>query len=494
MGNSRYVMAIDQGTTSCRALIFNENCEVIQIAQKEFTQYFPNEGWVEHDANEIWDTQLEVINAVLSKAGLSANEITTIGITNQRETTLVWNKNTGEPIGKAIVWQDRRTSDYCDSIREQWKDTIKQKTGLIIDAYFSGSKIRWLLENTPGAKEAAANGDLLFGTMETWLIWKLTGGESHVSDMSNASRTMIFNIVSQSWDEELMELMGVPASMLPEVKENMDDLGVTQSSVFGASVPINGAAGDQQSALFGQLCLEPGTAKNTYGTGCFLVTNTGSEIVESKNQMLSTIGWKIRGEITYALEGSVFVAGAIVQWLRDSLGLLKDASESEGMATSVNDNGGVYLVPALTGLGAPYWDQNARGTLVGLTRGSTKNHIVRAALEGIAYQVADVIKAMEGDLGFEMKELKVDGGATSNEFLMKFQAAISDTPVIVAANQESTALGAALLAGLYAGVWDGFDDVKSKMAPGKTYSEKSLEIDREKLLAGWKAAVKRSLS
>jgi glycerol kinase len=494
MGNSRYVMAIDQGTTSCRALIFNENCEVIQIAQKEFTQYFPNEGWVEHDANEIWDTQLEVINAVLSKAGLSANEITTIGITNQRETTLVWNKNTGEPIGKAIVWQDRRTSDYCDSIREQWKDTIKQKTGLIIDAYFSGSKIRWLLENTPSAKEAAANGDLLFGTMETWLIWKLTGGESHVSDMSNASRTMIFNIVSQSWDEELMELMGVPASMLPEVKENMDDLGVTQSSVFGASVPINGAAGDQQSALFGQLCLEPGTAKNTYGTGCFLVANTGSEIVESKNQMLSTIGWKIRGEITYALEGSVFVAGAIVQWLRDSLGLLKDASESESMATSVNDNGGVYLVPALTGLGAPYWDQNARGTLVGLTRGSTKNHIVRAALEGIAYQVADVIKAMEGDLGFEMKELKVDGGATSNEFLMKFQAAISDTPVIVAANQESTALGAALLAGIYAGVWGGFEDVKSKMAPGKTYSEKSLEIDREKLLAGWKAAVKRSLS
>ena len=494
MGNSRYVMAIDQGTTSCRALIFNENCEVIQIAQKEFTQYFPNEGWVEHDANEIWDTQLEVINAVLSKAGLSANEITTIGITNQRETTLVWNKNTGEPIGKAIVWQDRRTSDYCDSIREQWKDTIKQKTGLIIDAYFSGSKIRWLLENTPSAKEAAANGDLLFGTMETWLIWKLTGGESHVSDMSNASRTMIFNIVSQSWDEELMELMGVPASMLPEVKENMDDLGVTQSSVFGASVPINGAAGDQQSALFGQLCLEPGTAKNTYGTGCFLVANTGSEIVESKNQMLSTIGWKIRGEITYALEGSVFVAGAIVQWLRDSLGLLKDASESESMATSVNDNGGVYLVPALTGLGAPYWDQNARGTLVGLTRGSTKNHIVRAALEGIAYQVADVIKAMEGDLGFEMKELKVDGGATSNEFLMKFQAAISDTPVIVAANQERTAVGAALLAGIYAGVWGGFEDVKSKMAPGKTYSEKSLEIDREKLLAGWKAAVKRSLS
>ncbi|MDG2450524.1 MAG: glycerol kinase GlpK [Saprospiraceae bacterium] len=494
MGDSKYVMAIDQGTTSCRALIFNENCEVIEMAQKEFTQYFPSEGWVEHDANEIWDTQIEVIKTVLDKADLNPNDITTIGITNQRETTLVWNKDTGEPIGKAIVWQDRRTSDYCDSIRDEWKDTIKKKTGLIIDAYFSGSKIKWLLDNTPGAKEAASNGKLLFGTMETWLIWKLTGGESHVTDMSNASRTMIFNIVTQTWDEELMNLMKVPANMLPDVKENMDDFGITQSSVFGASIPINGAAGDQQSALFGQMCLEPGSAKNTYGTGCFLVTNTGSEIIESKNQMLSTIGWKIKGEITYALEGSVFVAGAIVQWLRDSLGLLDDAAESEAMATSVENNGGVYLVPALTGLGAPHWDQDARGTILGLTRGSTKNHIVRAALEGIAYQVADVIKAMEADLGFEMKELKVDGGATNNEFLMKFQAAISDTPVIVAANQESTALGAAMLAGLYAGVWSGFDDLKSKMAAGKVYAEDALKIDREKLLKGWNAAIKRSLS
>ena len=494
MSNSKYVMAIDQGTTSCRALIFNEKCEVVEIAQKEFTQYFPKEGWVEHDASEIWDTQLEVIQEVLKRSGIKASQLTTIGITNQRETTVVWDKATGKPIGKAIVWQDRRTSDYCDSIRDQWKDVIKQRTGLIIDAYFSGSKIKWLLDNISGAREAAEEGNLLFGTMETWLIWKLTGGESHVTDMSNASRTMIFNIVDQKWDEELMSLLTVPGSMLPEVKENMDDFGVTQSSILGASIPINGAAGDQQSALFGQMCLEPGTAKNTYGTGCFLVTNTGSSIVESKNQMLSTIGWKVRGEITYALEGSVFVAGAIVQWLRDSLGILDDAAQSEEMATSVNDNGGVYLVPALTGLGAPHWDQNARGTIVGLTRGSTKNHIVRAALEGIAYQVADVIKAMEADLGYEMKELKVDGGATNNEFLMKFQAAISDTPVIVAANQESTALGAALLAGLYAGVWSDYDDVRSKMATGKTYSEDALKIDREKLISGWHAAVKRSLS
>ncbi|MEE9373989.1 MAG: glycerol kinase GlpK, partial [Saprospiraceae bacterium] len=388
----------------------------------------------------------------------------------------------------------RRTSEYCDSIRNQWKNTIKTKTGLIVDAYFSGSKIKWLLENTPGAKEAAASGKLLFGTMETWLIWKLTGGKSHVTDISNASRTMIFNIVNQSWDKELMDLLGVRDNLLPKVKENMDDFGYTDAKVFGAVIPINGAAGDQQSALFGQMCLDPGTAKNTYGTGCFLVANTGNEIVKSKNQMLSTIAWKINGEITYALEGSVFVAGAVIQWLRDSLGLLDDAADSEAMATSVDNNGGVYLVPALTGLGAPYWDQNARGIIVGLTRGSTKNHIVRAALEGIAYQVNDVIQAMESDLGFEMKELKVDGGATNNEFLMKFQAAISDTPVIVAANQESTALGAAMLAGLHAKIWTGFDDLKSKMTEGKLYSENSMDIDKGKLIKGWKAAVKRSLS
>ena len=494
MSNSKYVMAIDQGTTSCRALIFNENCEVVDIAQKEFTQFFPNEGWVEHDANEIWDTQITVIKEVLEKSGIGAEQITSIGITNQRETTLIWDKETGEPIAKAIVWQDRRTSDYCDSIRDQWKDTIKSKTGLIIDAYFSGSKIKWLLDNTDGARELADQGKLLFGTMETWLIWKLTGGKSHVTDMSNASRTMIFNIVDQSWDSELMGVLTVPQSVLPEVKENMDDFGITDASVFGAEVPINGAAGDQQSALFGQMCLEPGTAKNTYGTGCFLVTNTGDKIVSSENQMLSTIGWKVNGQITYALEGSVFVAGAIVQWLRDSLGLLSDAAESEGMATSVDNNGGVYVVPALTGLGAPHWDQNARGTIVGLTRGSNKNHIVRAALEGIAYQVNDVVKAMEADLGMKMKELKVDGGATSNQFLMKFQAAISNTPVVVAANQESTALGAAMLAGLKAGVWSGFDDLRSKMSEGKTYSSDELDIDRDRLLDGWNQAVKRSLS
>jgi len=487
-------MAIDQGTTSCRALIFNEKCEVLNIAQKEFTQHFPNEGWVEHDANEIWNTQISVIKEVLSLSGLSADEIFTIGITNQRETTLLWNRETGEPISNAIVWQDRRTSDYCDSIKEEWADKVKSKTGLIIDAYFSGSKIKWLLDNVSGARELADQGNLAFGTMETWLIWKLTGGKSHVTDMSNASRTMIFNIVDQKWDDELMNLLTVPASVLPKVLENMDDFGTTAPDVFGASVPINGAAGDQQSALFGQMCTEPGTAKNTYGTGCFLVANTGDKIVDSQNQMLSTVGWKVNGQITYALEGSVFVAGAIVQWLRDSLGIIGSAADSESMATSVDSNGGVYLVPALTGLGAPHWDQNARGTLVGLTRGSNKNHIVRAALEGIAYQVNDVIQAMEADLGMKMKELKVDGGATSNQFLMRFQAAISDTPVVVAANQESTALGAAMLAGLQAGIWSDISDVKNNMAPGKVYSSSELEVDRADLISGWNKAVKRSLS
>jgi len=494
MSENKYVMAIDQGTTSCRTLIFDQNCEVISIAQKEFTQHFPKEGWVEHDAMEIWNTQLMVIKEVLSKSGISPSNIKSIGITNQRETTLVWNKHTGAPVFNAIVWQDRRTSDYCDSIKSEWQEIIKKKTGLIIDAYFSASKIRWILENVPGARKDAEDGNLLFGTMETWLIWNLTGRKSHSTDMSNSSRTMIFNILTQEWDSELTSLFNIPHSLLPEVKENMDDFGSTDANIFGAEVPINGAAGDQQSALFGQMCLEPGTAKNTYGTGCFLVANTGDKIVDSKNQLLSTIGWKINGKITYALEGSVFVAGAIVQWLRDSLGLLNDAAESEAMALSVDDNGGVYLVPALTGLGAPYWDQNARGTLVGLTRGSTKNHIVRAALEGIAFQVADVIEAMEGDLGFNMKELKVDGGATSNKFLMQFQAAIANIPVVVAANQESTALGAAMLAGLYSGFWKDFDDIKSKMKPGSTYTPNDLEIDKDKLNKGWKQAVQRSLT
>ena len=494
MSENKYIMAIDQGTTSCRALIFDQNCAVKSLAQKEFTQHFPKEGWVEHDANEIWETQLEVIRQVLSKSGLTASDITSIGITNQRETTLVWNKETGKPIFNAIVWQDRRTSAYCDGLKSKWGGIIKKKTGLIIDAYFSASKIKWILDNVEGARKAAEDGKLLFGTMETWLIWKLTGGKSHATDMSNASRTMIFNIIDQQWDTELTSLFEISHKLLPEVKENMDDFGITDLEVFGAKVPINGAAGDQQSALFGQMCLEPGTAKNTYGTGCFLVANTGDEIVDSKNQMLSTVAWKINGKITYALEGSVFVAGAIVQWLRDSLGILSSAEESEAMATSVENNGGVYLVPALTGLGAPYWDQDARGTIVGLTRGSTKNHIVRAALEGIAFQVADVVNAMEADLGFKMKELKVDGGATSNKFLMQFQASILDTPVIVAANQESTALGAAMLAGLYSGIWSGFEDLRSKMGVGKTYSPNDLDIDRNKLTSGWKMAVKRSLT
>ena len=487
-------MSIDQGTTSCRALIFDENCEVKALAQKEFTQFFPKEGWVEHDAIEIWNTQMQVVNEVLSKADLDASVVTTIGITNQRETTLIWDKTIGDPIHHAIVWQDRRTSAYCQSIKDEWQDKIKAKTGLIIDAYFSASKIKWLLDNVQGARERAEAGELLFGTLETWLIWKLTGGNSHVTDMSNASRTMIFNIVEQKWDEELLGLFGIPQSMLPEVKENMDDLGTTKESVFGAPVPINGAAGDQQSALFGQMCTESGTAKNTYGTGCFMVANTGNKIVNSQNRLLSTVAWKMNGEITYALEGSVFVAGAIVQWLRDSLGILKDSGESEAIATSVENNGGVYLVPALTGLGAPYWDQDARGTIVGLTRGSTRAHIVRAALEGIAYQVGDVLTAMEKDLGFDMKELKVDGGATANAFLMQFQSSISDIPVVVAANQESTALGAAMFAGLYAGVWKDMDQLKSKLGVGKRYEPSSMKIDREALLSGWNDAVKRSLT
>lgn len=494
MAEKKYILSIDQGTTSCRALIFNQNCEVKAIAQKEFTQHFPKEGWVEHDAIEIWNTQLEVIKDVFQKSGLAAQEIVTIGITNQRETTLIWNQETGQPIFNAIVWQDRRTSDYCDSLKGNWKDSIKKKTGLIIDAYFSASKIKWILDNVEGARNLANQGKLLFGTMETWLIWNLTGGKVHATDASNASRTMIYNIVDETWDDVLTDLFDIPENLLPEVKENMDDFGMTDKKWFGAGIPINGAAGDQQSALFGQMCLEPGTGKNTYGTGCFLVVNTGSEIVDSQNQLLSTVAWKMNGQITYALEGSVFVAGAIVQWLRDALGLLKDSSESETMALEVDGNGGVYLVPALTGLGAPYWDQNARGTIVGLTRGATKNHIVRAALEGIAYQVSDVIQAIEADLGFKMKNLKVDGGATANKFLMQFQSSISNIPVHVAANQESTALGAAMFAGLYARVWQSVEDLKQKLGAGKKYDPSGMDIDRERLLSEWKNAVRRSLT
>ena len=494
MRERKYILSIDQGTTSCRALLFDDDCQVVALAQQEFTQYFPKEGWVEHDANEIWSTQLAVIKKVFTESNIGPSEVETIGITNQRETTLVWNKHSGEPIHHAIVWQDRRTSDYCDTLKGKWTDIVKKKTGLIIDAYFSGSKLKWLLDHVEGARDQANDGDLLFGTMETWLIWKLTGGKIHATDASNASRTMIYNIVDEKWDDELRSLLDIPENMLPEVKQNMDDFGITDEKWFGANVPINGAAGDQQSALFGQMCLEPGTGKNTYGTGCFLVVNTGDQIVDSQNQLLSTVAWKINGKMTYALEGSVFVAGAIIQWLRDSLGLLTNAGDSEVMANEVDGNAGVYLVPALTGLGAPYWDQNARGTIVGLTRGATKNHIVRAALEGIAYQVNDVIRAIEGDLASKLKALKVDGGATSNQFLMQFQSTISNLPVEVAANQESTALGAAMLAGLHAKVWKNFDDLKMKLGQGRKYIPSDLKINREALLDGWKNAVNRSLT
>ena len=490
---SKYLVAIDQGTTSSRSIVFDKQGNIIQSAQKEFTQIFPKPGWVEHDPVEIWSSQLGVLAEVKARASISAKDIAAIGITNQRETTVVWDKTTGKPVYNAIVWQCRRTADYCDSLKNNGFDrTVKEKTGLVIDAYFSGTKIRWILENIPGAQKKAEQGDLLFGNIDTWLLWNFTKGKVHATDYSNASRTMLYNIHKLEWDKDLLKEMNIPIQMLPEVKPSSYNYGNTVPDILGGEIPIAGIAGDQQAALFGQCCFEPGTVKNTYGTGCFILMNTGEKAVESKNGLLTTIAWGIDGKPEYALEGSVFIAGASIQWLRDGLRLIDNASFSEQYAEKVPDSGGVYVVPAFTGLGAPYWDQYARGTIVGITRGTTKEHFVRATLESVAYQSFDVIKAMEADAGVPIKNIRVDGGAAANNFLMQFQADILNTDVIRSKVIESTALGAVYLAGLAVGYYADKDDIVKNMTRDRVFQPSIQEQDREKLVSGWKEAVKRS--
>ena len=491
----KYIMALDAGTTSNRCILFNEAGEVCSMAQKEFTQYFPRPGWVEHDAVEIFSTQLEVARTAMENLGITAGSIAAIGITNQRETTVVWDKLTGEPVCHAIVWQCRRTSRFCDELKaEGLTETFRRKTGLVIDAYFSGTKLHWILENVPGAREKAERGELLFGTVETWLIWKLTGGRVHVTDYSNASRTMLFNIHTLDWDDELLKLFGIPRSMMPQVKSSSEIYGKTKGTIFAYEVPIAGIAGDQQAALFGQMCTEPGSVKNTYGTGCFMLMNSGERPIMSENKLLTTIAWKIGDKVTYALEGSIFVAGSVVQWLRDGLGIIRSSSEVEALAASVPDNGGVYFVPALTGLGAPYWDQYATGSLSGITRGTKAGHIARAALEGIAFQTMDIVNAMQKDAGITLKELKVDGGASANNLLMQFQADILGTSVIRPEVTETTALGAAYLAGLAVGYWESIDHIKSLWAMDKEFTPSSEDDEVIRLKAGWKNAVERTLT
>ncbi|MCI9080924.1 MAG: glycerol kinase GlpK [Lachnospiraceae bacterium] len=488
---AKYVMALDAGTTSNRCILFNEKGEMCSVAQKEFTQYFPKPGWVEHDANEIWSTQLGVAVEAMQKIGASAKDIAAIGITNQRETTIVWDKNTGEPVYNAIVWQCRRTSEYCDSLKEKGlTEDFRQKTGLVIDAYFSGTKLKWILDHVENARERAKRGELLFGTVETWLIWKLTKGAAHVTDYSNASRTMLFHITDLKWDEEILEELDIPVCMLPEVKPSSCVYGMADPSFFGGEIPISGAAGDQQAALFGQTCFHAGEAKNTYGTGCFLLMNTGERPVFSRNGLVTTIAWGIDGNINYALEGSIFVAGAAIQWLRDEMRLIDSAADSEYMAKKVEDTNGCYVVPAFTGLGAPYWDQYARGTIVGLTRGVNKYHIIRATLESLAFQVNDVLEAMKADAGIRLNALKVDGGASANDFLMQVQADLIDAPVNRPHCVETTAMGAAYLAGLAVGYWTDKEDVLKNWSVDQTFFPQISARERTERIQGWKKAVK----
>lgn len=483
--SKQFILSIDQGTTSSRAILFDHSGNITSIAQKEFTQYFPADAWVEHDPNEIWDSQKSVIEEVLKD---HQKEVAAIGITNQRETTVVWDKETGAPIYNAIVWQDRRTSDYCDHLKQEgFAPTIAEKTGLVIDSYFSGTKIRWILNNVEGAREKATQGKLAFGTVDSWLIWKLTEGNVHVTDVSNASRTMLYNIRELKWDTELLKLMDIPESMLPEVKSSSEVYG---ESMYG--IPISGIAGDQQAAMFGQMCLQPGMLKNTYGTGSFIMFNTGEEAVTSHNNLLTTIGYGLNGTTTYALEGSIFIAGAVVQWLRDGLGIITSSSDVEALANSVPDNGGVYLVPAFAGLGAPHWDQRARGSMFGLTRASTAAHIARAALESIAYQVKDVLSAMEADSGIRIHELRVDGGATVNDSLMQFQSDILQIPLVRPKVLETTALGAAYLAGLATGFWKGTDELHQQWQLDKRFEPTMSAEKAAEYLHNWNKAVEKS--
>lgn len=487
---AKYVMALDAGTTSNRCILFNEKGEMCSVAQREFTQYFPKPGWVEHDADEIWASQLGVAVEAMNMIGASAGDIAAIGITNQRETAIVWDRNTGEPVYHAIVWQCRRTSEYCDTLKEKGlTEKFRQKTGLIIDAYFSATKIRWILDNVPGARKKAEEGDLLFGTVETWLIWKLTKGAVHVTDYSNASRTMLFNINTLDWDDEILAELDIPRSMLPEARPSSCIYGYTAPSFLGGEIPIAGAAGDQQAALFGQTCFTPGEAKNTYGTGCFLLMNTGEKPVFSKNGLVTTIAWGLDGKVTYALEGSIFVAGAAVQWLRDEMRLIDSAEDSEYMARKVRDTNGCYVVPAFTGLGAPHWDQYARGTIVGITRGVNKYHIIRATLESLAYQVNDVLNAMKADAGIRLSALKVDGGASANNFLMQTQADIINAPVNRPVCVETTAMGAAYLAGLAVGYWSSKEDVVKNWAIDRIFLSGISSEEREARVKGWNKAV-----
>ena len=503
--SSQYILALDQGTTSSRSMLFDKQGSIISVAQKEFKQIFPQPGWVEHDANEIWSTQFGTMAEAVAKAQITMKQVAGIGITNQRETTVVWDRKTSQPIYHAIVWQDRRTAAYCDELKAaNHAGAIQEKTGLIIDAYFSATKLKWILDNVEGAREKAENGELAFGTIDTWLTWKLTNGEVHVTDVSNASRTMLYNIHSLQWDEELLKLFNIPVSVLPEVKPSSKIYGVTGNIIPDSSlpsvasakegIPIAGIAGDQQAALFGQMCTQPGMVKNTYGTGCFMLMNTGEKAISSKNNLLTTIAWQVDGKTEYALEGSVFIAGAVVQWLRDELKIIRTSAEVEKLAGQVQDTGGVYIVPAFAGLGAPHWNQHARGTIFGLTRGSSNAHIARAALDSIAYQTYDVLKAMEADSGIHIKELRVDGGATVNNQLMQFQSDSLNTKVVRPKVTETTALGAAYLAGLAVGYWKNVDDIQQQWQVDKQFSPTLDDGKRNELVNGWQRAVKASIA
>jgi glycerol kinase len=490
MSLPKYILSFDQGTTSSRAIIFNKEGEIVSIAQREFTQIYPQPGWVEHDAEEIWSSQLTVATEAVLKARTTPADIAAIGITNQRETTVVWDKETGKPVYNAIVWQDRRTSAYCNSLKDQGHDkTIQEKTGLIVDAYFSATKIKWILDEVPGARQRAEQGKLAFGTVDSWLIWNLTAGKVHATDVTNASRTMIYNIHTLGWDEELLKLMNIPASMLPEVRSSSEIIGETAGQILAAKIPIAGIAGDQQAALFGQMCTLPGMVKNTYGTGCFMLMNIGNKPTLSKNKLITTIAWKIGNEVQYALEGSIFIGGAVVQWLRDGLGIISSSAQVEELAAKVEDTGGLYLVPAFAGLGAPYWNQEARGMMVGMTRGSTSAHIARAALESIAFQTMEVLKAMEADSGEAILELRVDGGATVNNLLMQIQADILQTKVVRPQVTETTAMGAAYLAGLAVGYWNNIEEIQQQWKIDRTFEAASDDHVTDRI-KGWEKAVK----
>lgn len=484
----QYILSFDQGTTSSRAIVFDNGGNIISVAQKEFTQIYPEPGWVEHDPTEIWSTQLSVATEAVAKAGLKAADIAAIGITNQRETTIVWDRETGMPIHNAIVWQDRRTAGFCDQLKQAHGTEIQEKTGLIVDAYFSGTKVRWILDNVKGAREKAATGKLAFGTVDAWLVWKLTGGKIHATDITNASRTMLFNINTCQWDDELLKWLDIPASMLPQVRSSSEVFGETAEQILAARIPIAGIAGDQQAALFGQMCTEKGMVKNTYGTGCFMLMNIGDKPILSRNNLVTTVAWQVGGQVQYALEGSIFIGGAVVQWLRDGLGVIESSSAVEALAAKAENNGGVYLVPAFAGLGAPHWNQYARGTIVGITRGTTAAHIARAALESIALQTMDVLKAMQADAGAPITELRVDGGATVNDLLMQIQANVLNAKVVRPLITETTALGAAYLAGLAVGYWKNIDEIKKQWKPAKTFSPDTTQAAA--LTRGWEKAVK----